>query len=91
MVRLYLIWILLFSLITLALYAADKGRAQRGRWRIAEKTLYLFGLAGGAIGGILGMKVCRHKTKHISFWLVNILGAVLQIALLVLFVAKGLW
>ena len=67
MVRLFLIWILLLSLITLALYAADKGRAQRGKWRIAEKTLYLFGLLGGAVGGILGMRICRHKTKHPKF------------------------
>ncbi len=91
MVRLFLIWILLLSLITLSLYAADKGRAQRGKWRIAEKTLYLFGLLGGAVGGILGMRLCHHKTKHPSFWFVNILGILLHTALLVLFAIKGWW
>ena len=46
---------------------ADKRRAQRGRWRISEKALFLFPVLGGALGGLLGMRVFHHKTKHWYF------------------------
>ncbi len=91
MVRLFLLWILLLSLITFILYGIDKRRARRGKWRIAEKTLFLFGFAGGAVGGFAGMQLFRHKTKHASFWFVNCLGILLHTALLILFAIKGWW
>ena len=48
-------------------YGADKRRAKRGQWRIQEKTLFLLPLLGGSVGGILGMRVFHHKTKHWYF------------------------
>lgn len=45
----------------------DKKRAQSHKWRIKEKTLFLFAAVGGSIGSILGMKYFKHKTKHKSF------------------------
>lgn len=56
--------------INLALFAAmgiDKYKARKGLWRIPEKTLFGLALAGGSIGGILGMQLFRHKTRHLSF------------------------
>ena len=91
MVRIFILWILALSLLTLALYGIDKRRAQKKRWRIAEKTLFLFSLLGGALGALLGMQIFRHKTRHPSFWFVNLFGLTLHIVLLVLLGVKGLW
>ena len=45
----------------------DKRKAQKGSWRIPEKTLFIITLLGGGIGTILGMYVFRHKTKKLKF------------------------
>jgi uncharacterized membrane protein YsdA (DUF1294 family) len=47
--------------------AIDKHKAKRGKWRIAEKTIWFVSLSGGAVGTMLGMHVFRHKTKHRLF------------------------
>ena len=49
------------------LMGADKGRARRGVWRVPERSLFLPVLLGGALGGVLGMQVFRHKTRHWYF------------------------
>ncbi len=45
----------------------DKFKAQKGMWRIKEKTLFIIAMVGGSIGSILGMYTFRHKTQHDSF------------------------
>ena len=60
-------YILLINLVTFALYGIDKRRAKLHRWRISEKTLLLLPVLGGSVGGILGMRTFRHKTKHWYF------------------------
>ena len=79
--RFYLLYLLSLSLITFVLYAADKSKARRGAWRISEKTLLLSGFLGGAVGALLAMKLFRHKTKHFYFYVVNVLGLILQLTL----------
>ena len=50
----------------------DKVKAERNRWRIPENTLFTITMIGGGIGTILGMYVCRHKTKNkICNWTSN--------------------
>ncbi len=73
--------IAVMSLITMIFYKADKEKAKKGKWRIPEATLLLLGVFGGALGGLIGMKLFRHKTKHWYFWAVNILALLLQAAL----------
>jgi uncharacterized membrane protein YsdA (DUF1294 family) len=76
----------LVSLITFILYGLDKYKARHGLWRIPEKVLLGFSFFGGALGGILGMSLFRHKTKreHWYFRAVNALGLLWPIALLAL-------
>ena len=74
------------SLITFFLYAADKSKAKRRAWRIPEKVLLGFSFLGGAVGGLCGMNLFRHKTKHWYFWAVNILGLLWQVALVVVMI-----
>ena len=71
------------SVITFFMYGVDKFKAQRGKWRISEKTLLVSSFIGGAVGGFLAMQLFRHKTKHWYFNVVNILGLVWQIGLIV--------
>ncbi len=64
-----LIWVLGWSLLSLLLMGADKGKAVRGKRRIPEKTLFLAAALGGSPGAIMGMVLFRHKTRHRSFLL----------------------
>ena len=55
------------NLAAFALMGLDKRRARRGAWRISEKALFLPAVLGGALGGLVGMRVFHHKTKHWYF------------------------
>ena len=68
--------------VALALMAIDKRRARRGGRRIPEKTLFLAAGCFGGLGGVLGMHVFRHKTKHWYFRLFFPMMLAAQIALL---------
>ena len=61
------VYAVVINLVLFAVMGIDKYKARNGLWRIPEKTLFGLALVGGSIGGILGMKVFRHKTKHNSF------------------------
>ena len=55
------------NVLLFALMGIDKYKARKGLWRIPEKTLFALAVAGGSIGGIAGMELFRHKTKHKTF------------------------
>ena len=55
------------NLFSFALMAYDKRCAKAGKWRVPEKILFLATACFGGLGGVLGMILCRHKTKHWYF------------------------
>jgi len=55
------------NLIAFFLMGLDKRKAQRGQWRVPEKTFLFLALFFGAAGILAGMKVFRHKTRHPLF------------------------
>ena len=55
------------NLISFCLMGHDKKCARQGKWRVPEKTLFLSTACFGGLGGVLGMKVFHHKTKHWYF------------------------
>ncbi|MGI6183768.1 MAG: DUF1294 domain-containing protein [Candidatus Fimadaptatus sp.] len=59
--------VLAFNLLSFALMGIDKRRARRGKWRIAERTLWLSALPMAAPGAYAGMRAFHHKTRHRSF------------------------
>lgn len=61
------IYLLFVNLWAFALMGIDKRRAKKDLWRVKEKTLFIPVLLGGGVGGILGMRTFRHKTKHWYF------------------------
>lgn len=82
--EIYLIWIGILSLITIILYGIDKKRAIKQKMRIRESTLFLFSFLGGSLGSIIGMAAFAHKTKHVMFWILNILFLFIHIVILVI-------
>lgn len=62
---------LLLNLAAGAVFALDKRRAQKNRWRISENTLLLLALMG-PFGAYCSMQIFRHKTDKIKFWLVPV-------------------
>lgn len=77
-------WMLLIvNLISFALMGYDKRCARRGKWRVPERRLFLAAACFGALGGLLGMYVFRHKTKHWSFRIIFPLLLVVQITMII--------
>ena len=62
-----IVWISAFSVLSFVLFAVDKFRAKARRRRIPEATLMLSALLGGAVGAMLAMQICRHKTQKMLF------------------------
>ncbi len=79
--KLLLIYLAVMNILGFALMGTDKSRARNGKWRIRERTLFLFSLLGGSIGTLTGMYVFRHKTKHWYFVIGMPLILVAQLAL----------
>ncbi len=82
----YIAYLIIISIATFFMYGADKFQAKRKGSRVPEKLLLFFSIIGGAFGGIIGMKVFRHKTKgeHWYFTAVNVLGIIVHGALIIL-------
>ena len=76
-------WLLLLNLLAFGAMGLDKWKARRKRWRIPEKTLFLLALLGGSLGGLAGMAVFHHKTRHRKFQVGFPLLFLLQAAFLV--------
>lgn len=62
-----LLYVIVINVIGFLAMFIDKRKAQKGSWRIPEKTLFIITLLGGGIGTILGMYAFRHKTKKLKF------------------------
>ena len=61
------IYLIVINLDAFLLMRSDKRRAQQGRRRVPEATLFLVAVLGGSPGGMLAMRRYRHKTLHSSF------------------------
>lgn len=70
------------SLLGFIIMGIDKKKAQKGKWRIKEATLFMFAILFGGVGSTLGMYVFRHKTKHWYFAVFFPLFALIDLAVL---------
>lgn len=62
-----LAWFAAFSVVAFLGFGFDKGRASRSGHRVPESVLVLLGALGGWPGGVLAMKIFRHKTIKRTF------------------------
>ncbi len=83
-VSLLAIYLFLINLALFLTMGTDKLKAKAHKHRVPEVTLFLLALLGGSIGGIGGMYLFRHKTRHRSFVIGFPVILALQLAL-------GLW
>ena len=58
---------MIINIIGFIIMGLDKMKAKSGAWRIPEDNLLLIALLGGSVGIFLGIKIFRHKTRHIKF------------------------
>ena len=77
----YIVW----NIIVFLLYGMDKRKSIKGKWRTKEKTLILSAFLMGGIGAGFGMKIFRHKTKHIKFKILIPLAIIFNIAIIFLY------
>ena len=66
------IFLILYALVNgcaFVAYAYDKKKAAAAAWRTPENLLLVYALAG-PFGACAGMKIFRHKTQKIKFYLV---------------------
>ena len=80
--------LVVMNIAAYVLMGVDKKRAKAGAWRIPEKTLFLVTALFGGLGGTLGMKVFRHKTKH---WYFRLGFPAMLAAQVILLVAGAVW
>ena len=76
-------YLLIINFITFITFGIDKYKAIKNKWRIKEATLLGLSFIGGALGGMLGMYVFRHKTKKFYFFLGIPFMMILHVALFV--------
>ena len=65
--KLLLPYLFIINAVSFLLMHIDKEKAKAGRWRIPEATLLGAAFIGGSLGAFLGMRLFRHKTRHLKF------------------------
>jgi len=74
-----IIYIIIINIITFSAMWWDKRKASQHEWRVAEATLHILGILGGALGIIGGMFRFRHKTQKKSFQAITIVGLIISL------------
>ena len=60
-------YFLIINIFSFILFAIDKQKAKKNKYRIPEAWLFFISLIGGSLGGLLSMNIMKHKTSKISF------------------------
>lgn len=84
-----IIYFIVINFIGLIYMFWDKKKAQKGKWRIPENTLFLIAFLGGSIGTLVGMYKFRHKTKKMKFIIGFPTILILQMILLIYLLVTG--
>ncbi len=63
------IYLVVVNVVAFIMYGVDKQKAIKKSYRIPEKQLLGVACMGGSIGAYLGMRIFRHKTLHVQFYL----------------------
>ena len=83
-----LLYFSLVNILTFFLFALDKMKAEKHKWRISENSLLLISFLGGATGALMAMVIFKHKLSKKKFKLgipiLIILNRIMELLLLVL-------
>jgi uncharacterized membrane protein YsdA (DUF1294 family) len=87
---LLLLWIYWgLSLLSFLVYWLDKSAAQRGAWRIEERSLHLLALLGGWPGALMAQQQLRHKSSKPAFLRVFWLTVIINLGGLIWLYVRG--
>ncbi|MDH3891849.1 MAG: cold shock and DUF1294 domain-containing protein [candidate division Zixibacteria bacterium] len=84
-----LAYLLSINVVTFILYGYDKYIAGRAGLRVPEIVLYLLAFLGGSPAVLAGQRIFRHKTIKRSFQFVYWTIVVLQVAVLIYSLTRG--
>lgn len=62
-------YLLSINLSSFILFAIDKKRARKKKWRISEKILLITSFIGGATGSLMSMVIFKHKLSKKGFYM----------------------
>jgi len=74
-----MLYLIIINVVAFLAMWWDKKKAVQNEWRVAEATLYVLAIIGGAVGILGGMYKLRHKTKKRSFLGVAVFGFIISI------------
>lgn len=80
--KLFILLMALWNLITFAMMGIDKAKAKRNKQRISERTLILSSFIMGAVGIAAGALIFHHKTRKVKFWILIPMSIIVNIALI---------
>lgn len=60
-------YLLIVNALSFLLMLIDKQKSIKHAWRIREVTLLSIAAIGGSLGAVIGMRLLRHKTRHLKF------------------------
>ena len=83
MEKVFYVYLVLISIITVILTVYDKIAAKKHAFRISEATLIFCGIFGGSVAELITMLIIRHKTRHIKFMLGLPVIILVQVAIFV--------
>ncbi len=64
---LLIIYLVLINVMSMFMFAIDKLRSKKRKWRISEFALLVSAGLGGALGAWISMNLFHHKTRHTKF------------------------
>ncbi len=73
-----------WNFAVMIVYAVDKIKAIRGQYRISEACLLTLAALFGALGGVLGMILFRHKIRKPKFVSVYLMLIVQSVAVVLM-------
>lgn len=82
----FLYYFVFISFVAIIITVHDKRAAEKQKWRVPEKTLFLVALLGGALAMYITMLLIRHKTLHKRFMIGLPLIIVLQAGVLIYYI-----
>ncbi|MCC5824400.1 MAG: DUF1294 domain-containing protein [Planctomycetes bacterium] len=80
----FLLWHIVATLVSFSLYGFDKRRSVRGGRRVRESRLHLVDALGGWPGGLVAMRVFKHKRRKQAFTRVFAMTVFVHLAALAL-------
>ncbi len=83
--KVFIIYLIIMSIVAIAVTIYDKVIAGSGKRRVPENTLLIIAALGGSVAMYVTMQIIRHKTQHKKFMIGIPVIMVIQAILLALY------